>query len=403
MRHRNVTRCLFVLLSVFLAGCAADTDTALVGSHRAFLAQQKGDWEQAIEIRKDVIKRFPNYPFMADLHFEQAMAYVYLSQDEKAIESFTAAIELDPEFREAVARRSEANFRAGHYKQAIEDSNRVIALDTDANFNMGQLYLTRADAYFKTGDAPRALHNWELATLVAPRLKTPHLRIASYYSDIGQTELALKSIDRAIELDGEDPAIQYRRSILLAMLDRQEEAQTALDKARKLDQQGELNLPDTIDEVMAEIEKEKQAHQEQIAAKPIPTADLIDKMESDQAIKIAKKFLKGQGLETLEKPAQLANAVVCKEDQQEFQVLVKIARGEDEDQNFVLTREEYNLAVQQSSSLGMVVVSGINFDPRTGDIAPNSGRVIAYAQKWKPDPSRFKPAAYEYRVSRKKP
>ena len=403
MRHRNVTRYLFVLLSIFLAGCAADTDTALVGSHRAFLAQQRGDWEQAIEIRKDVIKRFPDYPFLADLHFEQGMAYLYLNQNEKALESFTAAIELDPEFREAIAKRSEANFRAGHYKQAIEDSNRVIALDTDTNIDMGQLYLTRADAYFETGDVLRALHNWELANLAAPRMKTPYLRIASYYTDTGQPELALKSIDQALELDGKDPVIQYRRSILLAMLDRQKEAQAALDKAKDLDQQGELKLPDSIDDVMTEIEKERGAHQERIAAKPIPTTELIDKMESDQAIEIAKKFLNGQGLETLEKPAQLANAVVCKQGQQEFQILVKIAHGEDGDQSFVLTSQEYDRAVQQSPSLGMVVVSGIKFDPRTGDIDPNSGRVIAYAQKWKPDPSRFKPTAYEYRVSRKKP
>ncbi len=400
MIHRNVLYSLSVMLLVCLAGCAADTDTPLVGTHRALLAQQKGDWERSIEIRKDVIARFPKYSYLPDVHFEQALAYIHLNQDEKAVESFTAAIELDPEFREAIARRCEVNFRLGNYEQAIEDSNQVIAMGTDYNFDMGELYVTRADAFLETGDALRALHNWEIATLLAPQSVAPWLRMASYYSETGQLELALNSLERAASLDEQDPQIQYQRSLLLAELNRKDEAQAALDSARKLDPEGTLKLPASVEEILTQIQKDEQGRQEQITARPIPSPQFLENAELDQAKNIARKFLKEQGLETLEKPALLSDALVCKDKEHEFQVLVKTAKGGDV-QNFVLTAKEYNLAMQQSPALGMVVVSEIQFDPKTGGIDQKSGRVIAFAQKWKPDPSRFKPTAYQYQVSRK--
>jgi len=400
MIHRNFLYSLCVMLLASLAGCAAETDTALVGTHRALLAQQKGDWEGAVEIRKDVIARFPEYSYLPDVHFEQALSYIHLNQDEQAAESFTAAIKLDPEFQEAIARRSEVNFRLGNYEQAIEDSNQVIAMGTDSNFDMGDLYVIRADAFLETGDALRALHNWEIATLVAPQAATPWLRMASYYSEIGQIELALNSLEHAASLDEQDPHLQYQRSLLLAELNRKDDAQAALDKARELDLEGVLKLPASVEEILSQIQKDRQGRQEQITAKPIPSPEFLENAELDQAKIIARKFLKEQGFETLENPAQLTDAIVCKDKEHEFQVLVKIAKGGDA-QNFVLTAKEYALAMQQTPSLGMVVVSEIKFDPKTGGIDQNSGRVIAFAQKWKPDPSRFKPTAYQYQVSRK--
>ncbi len=400
MRHRNILLTCSIMLLASLAGCTADTDTALVGVHRALLAQQRGDWEKSIEIRKDVIKRFPEYTYLPDVHFEQAMAYIHLKQDEKAVESFTAAVDLDPEFREAFARRSEVHFRLGNYEQAIEDSNRVIAMGADVSFDMGDLYVTRGDAFLETGDAQRALHNWEVATLLAPQSATPLLRIASYYSDFGQYELALNSLDRAANLDKQNPEIHYQRSRLLVELDRKYEAQAALDKARKLDSEGTLKLPATIEAIATLIQKKKQTHQEQITAKPIPAAEPVEVAEMNQAKDVARKFLKSQGLEPLNTPAQLTDAVVCKEGENEFQVLVKIAKGGDV-HDFVLSEEEYKLALQHTIPVGMAVVSEIKFDPKTGGIDRSSGRVIAFAKNWKPDPSRFKPAAYRYHVSEK--
>ncbi len=400
MIHRNVLYSLCVMLLASLAGCAAETDTALVGTHRALLAEQKGDWEGAIEIRKDVIARFSEYSYLPDVHFEQAMAYIHLKQDEKAVESFTAAIELDPEFREAIARRSEVNYRLGNYEQAIEDSNQVIAMGTDVNFDMGDLYIIRADAFLETGDALRALHNWEIATLVAPQSVTPLLRIASYYSEIGQPELALNSLERAASLDEQDPHIQYQLALLLAELNRQDDAQIALDSARELDLEGTLKLPASVEEILSQTQKDQQGRQEQITARPIPSPEFLESAELDQAKNIARSFLKTKGVETLGKLAQITDAILCKGKEHEFQVLVKIAKGGDV-QDFSLTAKEYALAMQQSPPLGMVVVSEIKFDPKTGGIDQNSGRVIAFAQKWKPDPSRFKPTAYRYQVPRK--
>ncbi len=397
MIFRNVPCIVCVMLLAILAGCAAETDTPLVGSHRALLAQQKGDWEESIEIRKDIIARFPQYTYLPDVHFEQALAYIHLNQDEQAVESFSAAIELDPEFREAIARRSTVNFRLGNYEQAIADSNQVIAMGTEIDFDMGELYLTRGDAFLETGDAGRALHSWELATLLAPQSVTPLLRMASYYSQGEQYEQALTYLDRALKLADDNPDIHYRRALLLAEIDRKQDAQVALELARKLDPQETLKLPASVEELFSLVRKNREGSQEHITARPIPAAESLETAELDQAKKIAREFLQTQGLECLEKPAQSADAILCKENQIELQVLIKIARGEP-DQSFTLTDKEYALVTAQSPPLGMVVVSEIRFDPKTGSIDQKSGRVIAFAKSWKPELSRFKPTLYQYQV-----
>lgn len=404
---RNVI-CLLVLFASF-AGCA-DTNTPLVGRHRAMFAQQKGNWEQAIEIRKELIVQFPDYTFLPDIHFEQAEAYVQQNQNEKAIESFDEAIKLDPEFQNAFVSRCNVHFQMGNFQQAISDSDQAIAIGGDEDLNLNGLYLIRGDAYAETGDLSRAIFSWEIATLLAPKALAPKLRIVAGQAEIGQLDRALKLVDEILQHNELNPEVHFHRCQVLAIMNRKQEAQTALDAARKLDLEGLLKLPSSVDQIISANKqaqpKTKQpktdhlAEKVEEAAKLTPMPASLHGVEVDHAISIAKKFLKDQGFELLDQKIDLTNAIHCKEKNQEYQILVKVMKKE-AGRNFELSDRERDQVLSQSMPTGMILVSEIEFDPQTGTLNLESGRVSAFAKNWEPKLSRLKPKTYQYELPEK--
>ena len=399
--------CILGVLLALFAGCA-ETHTPLVERHRALLAQQNGDLEESIQIRKDLIRQFPLYRFLPDIHFNQGQAYVELGQDEKAIESFSAAIELDPGFRDAFVNRSNLNYRLGNYQQAISDSDQSIVLAADTDFDQADVYLMRGDAYDQMGDTIRAIHNWEFAIVVTADAIVPRLRIAEVHFDNGQFDQALGLIDEVLTHEKQNPELYLQRCQVLAKMNRIKEAQTSLEKARELDTEGELKIPETVEKLIVEnlqglndqnVEQKNQ-QQDHITTMSTVNAEVVQKMEFEQAIKIAREFLTGQGIECFDGPNDSTDRILCKEQGLEFQVLVKMM-SQQSSRSFELTVEQYELVNSQPTPVGLLLVADIEFNSETGTIEQNSGRIAAFAKHWKPEPSRLKPTAYYYQLPEK--
>lgn len=92
-------------------------------------------------------------------HYEQGVDYYELGQYDLAIESFSLAISLDPEFTEAYTFRGHAQLDSLNTGQAILDYDQAIALDPE----YAEAYYFRGLAYYYTGDFDQAVSDFEKA------------------------------------------------------------------------------------------------------------------------------------------------------------------------------------------------------------------------------------------------
>jgi tetratricopeptide (TPR) repeat protein len=114
----------------------------------------------------------------------------YLVADkEVAIEQFTKAIELDPDFSAAYFYRGVAEFKLGRYENSIEDFNKVNELDTAVRV----IHAYKGFAYRQLGESEKSLAAFSIYTSTDKDLS------ALDYGLIGKAKMEVGDINGAIE------------------------------------------------------------------------------------------------------------------------------------------------------------------------------------------------------------
>ena len=101
-------------------------------------------------------------------YFNKGIAYYDQGEFDEAIEEFTEAIELDPEYAIAYYNRGWAYDEKGEYDEAIADYNKAIELDPELDV----AYFTRGFLYMALGEKEKAISDFEKCIEVS---KTPAL------------------------------------------------------------------------------------------------------------------------------------------------------------------------------------------------------------------------------------
>ena len=96
---------------------------------------------------------------MAKKWFEKGLKYDIDKDYDKAIEAFTKAIALKPDYAYAYTNRGFAYYNNGQYDRAIEDYDKAIALDP----NDAEAYNNRGVAYAVKGNKDRAISDYKKA------------------------------------------------------------------------------------------------------------------------------------------------------------------------------------------------------------------------------------------------
>ena len=101
----------------------------------------------------------PSFDPEAEEHFWQGIEYEQQGNNTLAMEEFTKAIELDPEYYYAYYNRALAYCRNGELESCIADYNKAIELNPD------NVYWTieRGFLYMKLGDREKAIYDLERA------------------------------------------------------------------------------------------------------------------------------------------------------------------------------------------------------------------------------------------------
>jgi len=133
----------------------------------------------------EVIEDFTNYirlvPNKADAYRILGMAYLKIHNYEKAIVNFDKALDLDPKIKGVFAYRAEALRMMGQLKEAIDDSTRAIAKETDLRV-LSDVYRSRAKVYLELGQEKLANADLKKAEDIDPRYI--FYRYISGYADL---------------------------------------------------------------------------------------------------------------------------------------------------------------------------------------------------------------------------
>ncbi len=196
-------------------GALADLNKAieLEGENEATL-YEKGVLE--IEIKDfdaaiaDLTKVIEGNEKNADAYFYRAFAHYQEAQDpnykhhhahlKQALADYDKTLKLDPDFDEAYFDRGEVKLKLNDYQGAIYDFKKAIAInpeDLDARY-------MKALCNYHYGYEQSAVKQVEKLLLIDSNYVNGHHFMAEYYEDLQEYDKALTSINKVIDLEGNE-------------------------------------------------------------------------------------------------------------------------------------------------------------------------------------------------------
>jgi serine/threonine protein kinase/Tfp pilus assembly protein PilF len=210
-----------------------------------FYQSKRASMDQAIEMFERAIQEDPGYALayagMADCY---SYLYMYFDRSElnlhKALESAEKAMTLAPDLAEAHAAYGFAVSLSKRYNEAEEEFQKAIGL----NPRLFEAYYYYGRTCFAQGDSERAAYYFEKACLVDPDNHQAPNMLAFNYRILGQMDksmrwyhIALKNVDKRLELHPDDSRAVYLKSATLIELGIHEEGLKWADKAYATDPQ----------------------------------------------------------------------------------------------------------------------------------------------------------------------
>ena len=169
--------------------------------------------KESIEaIKKDIDKSKKN----AERAARRAMASKLFTQAlsekdyQKAIQLYSEAIELNPNFAEAYSNRGYAKYLLGEEENALQDYDKAIEL----NPNLSEAYNNRGNAKESLGDENGALEDFDKAIELNPDYANAYNNRGVVKRGLGDTTEAMIDFNKAIRLRGNFPDAYCNRGVL---------------------------------------------------------------------------------------------------------------------------------------------------------------------------------------------
>ncbi|MBI4824198.1 MAG: tetratricopeptide repeat protein [Nitrospirae bacterium] len=199
------------------------------------LTKEQGAWK--------VIFEEPVETTASDLLSKGDSAYAGGDLD-TAIESYSMAIKLQPEFISAYYNRGIAYYNKKLYDEAIKDFDKVIELNPE-NANA---YIGRGNIYFIKADYNRAIPDYTKATGLDPSNVTAYNNLGYIYFDLKKYNDAVKHFQKTIKLNDQYADAYCGLAITYLKLGKLELARKNYKKAIKLDARYDGKIQELIEE-----------------------------------------------------------------------------------------------------------------------------------------------------------
>ncbi|GJL64663.1 MAG: hypothetical protein NPIRA04_33170 [Nitrospirales bacterium] len=132
--------------------------------------------------------------------------FMKIGDDEKALEAYSRAIELEPDFAEAYAFRGQLHVIMGHFRDGIFDLDKMIALDPSASS-----YRLRADVKATNGYYEEAIRDYNKLLELDPNSAAVYNNRGTAYGENKGYKNAISDITHAIQLAPNEPDYYLNR------------------------------------------------------------------------------------------------------------------------------------------------------------------------------------------------
>ena len=126
-------------------------------------------------------------------YINRGYAYANLNQPERAIEDFSTAIALNPNYAEAYYNRGNAYAELNEHERAIEDYGKAIEL----NPAFAEAYYNRGLAYAELNEHERAIKDYDRAIALNPAFAEAYGNRGIAYSEIQRYEESARDLKKA--------------------------------------------------------------------------------------------------------------------------------------------------------------------------------------------------------------
>ena len=151
--------------------------------------------------------------------------------DNKSIENYTKAIEINGEFKEAYINRGDAYLKKKEWDKAIKDCEK--AIDIDSRFK--EPYNNLGVAYDGKNESYKAIKNYTKAIEIDDRFKEAYNNRGIIYYKMDEFDKAIKDFDKAIEIDDRYKEAYDGRGIVYLKKKEWDKAIKDFDKAIEID------------------------------------------------------------------------------------------------------------------------------------------------------------------------
>jgi tetratricopeptide (TPR) repeat protein len=165
---------------------------------------RKGDYDRAIEDYTKAIALKPDY---AATYNNRGVTYSNKGEYDKAIEDYNKAIELKPDYAYAYNSRGIVYGVKGDYDKAIEDFTKAIELKPD----YAEIYNNRGITYADKGEYGKAIEDYTKAIELKPDYAGVYNNRGNAYYKKGKYDKAIEDYNKAIELKPDFTAVYNNR------------------------------------------------------------------------------------------------------------------------------------------------------------------------------------------------
>jgi len=162
----------------------------------SYTLSEQGKFEEAVNNYNRMISQQFKYVKYEIVYNNRGNAYSKLGNRERAIEDYSEAIRLQPDYTEAYYNRGTVYIESGQYQKAVRDYTEAIRIKPDYT----QAYFNRGMAYSRIGRYQAAIGDYTEAIRLKPDYAEAYNNRSAVYLNLGDTRSGCLDAAKACEM-----------------------------------------------------------------------------------------------------------------------------------------------------------------------------------------------------------
>ena len=226
--HTSYNRCkvwknCLALTNYFISQYPSDPTVYL---NRGLSYKDMGKYKEAIEDFSHAIDINPDY---LDAYIQRGDVYLYLKQYSNAISDFSRAIEIDPHNAEGFYKRGNAYYDIGDFKKAVEDFKSSITIDS----THAEVYYNRGNCYARLGDHKNAVADFSHSLKVDPTNVKARYNRGVAFIILGEYSNAIEDFNIILK-KSYNPNVLYSWAVAYLLNNEPEKAKSDVEELEKM-------------------------------------------------------------------------------------------------------------------------------------------------------------------------